>query len=200
MSPTTRRRVLIAGDGSYVRSGSVCEAPGAGVDVVGIVADGQALWENAPELKPDIIVLDVGMPLLNGLEAGRRIKSLVRSVKINISDDEQRYGHCWVQAGVTSTTPRMITTVRTVTGKVWNITTPNSVILTLEDGTNESFKIPKNQKFKVDGQEVDAWGVKKDMRISATKITETPENVVAQEVRRTGMMPPPWLRDRMSRY
>jgi DNA-binding NarL/FixJ family response regulator len=51
-------------------------------EVVGIVADGQALLEKAPDLKPDIIVLDVGMPLLNGLEAGRRIKSLVRTVKI----------------------------------------------------------------------------------------------------------------------
>jgi DNA-binding NarL/FixJ family response regulator len=51
-------------------------------EVVGIVADGQALLEKAPDLKPDIIVLDVGMPLLNGLEAGKRIKSLVRTVKI----------------------------------------------------------------------------------------------------------------------
>jgi hypothetical protein len=37
---------------------------------------------------------------------------------------------------ITSTTPRMITTVKTVTGKVWQVTPPNSVILTLEDGTN----------------------------------------------------------------
>lgn len=51
-------------------------------EVVGIVADGQALLEKAPDLKPDIIVLDVGMPLLNGLEAGKRIKSMVRTVKI----------------------------------------------------------------------------------------------------------------------
>jgi DNA-binding NarL/FixJ family response regulator len=51
-------------------------------EVVGIVADGQALLEKAPDLKPDIIVLDVGMPLLNGLEAGKRIKSLIRTVKI----------------------------------------------------------------------------------------------------------------------
>jgi RNase P/RNase MRP subunit p29 len=92
---------------------------------------------------------------------------------------------------VTSTTPRMITTVQTVTGKVWHISPPNTVILTLEDGTNQSFKIPKGQKFTVDGQQVDAWGVKKGMRISATKIVETPETVVSQEVRRTGSLPPP---------
>jgi RNase P/RNase MRP subunit p29 len=92
---------------------------------------------------------------------------------------------------VTSTTPRMITTVQTVTGKVWHISPPNSVILTLEDGTNQSFKIPKGQKFTVDGQQLDAWGVKKGMKISATKIVETPETVVSQEVRRTGALPPP---------
>jgi RNase P/RNase MRP subunit p29 len=95
------------------------------------------------------------------------------------------------KATVTSTTPRMVTTVQTVTGKVWHITPPSSVILTLEDGTNQSFKIPQGQKFTVNGQQVDAWGVKKGMKISATKIVETPEVVVSEEVRRTGSLPPP---------
>ena len=39
---------------------------------------------------------------------------------------------------ITTTTPRMITTVRTVTGRVWRVSPPNSVILSLEDGTNQS--------------------------------------------------------------
>jgi hypothetical protein len=92
---------------------------------------------------------------------------------------------------ITSTTPRMITTVKTVTGKVWRVSPPNSVILTLEDGTNQSFSIPKGQKFNVDGQEIDAWGIKEGMNISATAVTETPETVVSQEVVRTGIAPPP---------
>ena len=92
---------------------------------------------------------------------------------------------------ITTTTPRMITTVKTVTGKVWRVSPPNSVILTLEDGTNQSFNIPKGQKFSVDGQETDAWGLKEVMNISATAVTETPETVVSQEVKRTGTMPPP---------
>jgi RNase P/RNase MRP subunit p29 len=92
---------------------------------------------------------------------------------------------------VTSSTPRMVTTVQSVTGKVFHISPPNTVILTLEDGTNQSFKIPKNQKFTVDGQETDAWGLKKGMKVSATKIVETPETVVSQEVSRTGSLPPP---------
>jgi hypothetical protein len=94
---------------------------------------------------------------------------------------------------ITSTTPRMITTVKTVTGKVWRVSPPNSVILTFEDGTNQPFSIPKGQKFNVDGQETDAWGLKEGMNISATAVTETPETVVSQEVKRTGTMPPPTL-------
>ena len=92
---------------------------------------------------------------------------------------------------ITSTTPRMITTVKTVTGKVWRVAPPNSLILTLEDGTNQSFNIPKGQKFSVDGQETDAFGLKEGMKISATSVTETPETVVSEEVVRTGTMPIP---------
>lgn len=91
----------------------------------------------------------------------------------------------------TTTTPKTITTVQTVTGKVWNVSPPTSVILTLEDGTNQQFKIPKDQKFNVDGQMVDAWGLKKGMKVSATKIVEKPMTEVEQEAKLTGQMPPP---------
>jgi hypothetical protein len=92
---------------------------------------------------------------------------------------------------VTSTTPRMITTIRTVTGKVFHVSPPNSVILSLEDGKNQSFKIPKGQKFTINGQKTDAFGLKKGMTVSVVAITEVPEIVVAHEVKRTGKMPPP---------
>ncbi len=91
----------------------------------------------------------------------------------------------------TTTTPQTITTVQSVTGRVWFVTPPNSVILTLADGKNQRFTIPKNQKFNVDGQMVDAWGLKKGMKISATKVVETPAIEVAQNKTVTGEMPPP---------
>jgi hypothetical protein len=94
---------------------------------------------------------------------------------------------------ITSSVPRMITTVKTVKGKVWRVNPPTSVILTLQDGTNQSFDIPKGQKFNVNGQETDAWGLKEGMNISATAVTETPETVVSQNVIRTGSPPPPKL-------
>ena len=92
---------------------------------------------------------------------------------------------------IVTTTPKTITTVKSVTGKVWHVTPPNTVILTLEDGTNQEFKIPKGQKFTVDGQETDAFGLKKGMVVSATKVVEEPISVVEQQRKLTGTMPPP---------
>jgi hypothetical protein len=91
----------------------------------------------------------------------------------------------------TTTTPQTITTVKRVTGTVWSVNPPNSVILTLEDGTNQAFKIPDGQKFSIDGQITDAWGLRKGMKVSATRVTEAPETVVEQEKAVTGTMPPP---------
>jgi LPXTG-motif cell wall-anchored protein len=91
----------------------------------------------------------------------------------------------------TTTTPQMVKTVQTVTGKVWYVAPPNTVTLTLENGENQTFKIPKGQKFMIDGQETDAFGLKKGMVVSATKIVEAPETAVAQHRQVTGTMPPP---------
>jgi len=88
-------------------------------------------------------------------------------------------------------TPTVITTVKTVTGKVWHVTPPSTVVLTLEDGTNQQFKIPKDQKFNVDGQMTDAWGLKKGMKISATKVVEEPVDVYDRHTKLAGTMPPP---------
>ena len=51
-------------------------------EVVGTAKDGRALISAAAELKPDVIVLDISMPLLNGLDAGRNVKQLLPSVKL----------------------------------------------------------------------------------------------------------------------
>jgi hypothetical protein len=91
----------------------------------------------------------------------------------------------------TTTTPETITTVKSVKGKVWFVNPPSSVILTMENGKNQEFKIPNNQKFNVDGQMVDAWGLKKGMIVSATKVVQAPATVVAQRSKVTGSMPPP---------
>lgn len=85
-----------------------------------------------------------------------------------------------VRATVTTTTPMVVTIVQTVTGKVLQVTPPFSVTLSLENGESQAFKIPDGQKFIVDGQETDAFGLKEGMKITATKIVETPETTVTK--------------------
>lgn len=89
----------------------------------------------------------------------------------------------------TTTTPKTIKTVQSVTGTVWFVSPPNSVILKMQDGSTQQFKIPKNQKFNVDGQMVDAFGLKKGMIVSATKVVEVPTTEVAESKTVTGEMP-----------
>jgi DNA-binding NarL/FixJ family response regulator len=50
--------------------------------VVGIVGDGRALVNAAARLNPDVIVVDIGMPLLNGLDAAQQIREQLPKVKI----------------------------------------------------------------------------------------------------------------------
>jgi DNA-binding NarL/FixJ family response regulator len=54
----------------------------ADFEVVGRVADGRALLEAAEKLSPDVAVVDIGMPLLNGLDAAERLKALQPGIKI----------------------------------------------------------------------------------------------------------------------
>jgi len=78
---TSRPRILIADDHKLVAE--LCERLlETEFDVVGIVFDGRDLVRAASELRPDVIVLDISMPVLNGLDAGRQIKELLPAVKL----------------------------------------------------------------------------------------------------------------------
>ena len=78
---TIRPRVLIADDHSIVAEG-LRAILDQSCEVIGTVRDGRQLLIDAAKLKPDVIVLDVGMPLLNGLDAAKRLRPLLPSVKI----------------------------------------------------------------------------------------------------------------------
>jgi hypothetical protein len=126
----------------------------------------------------------------------RHFPNVPDSVKVNV--DGQMLGVHDLKPGMhlqhtitTSTTTQVVTTTKTVTGKVWHVNPPLSVILTLDDGSNQEFKIPKGQTFMVNGEKKDAWGLKKGMIINATKVAEQPVEVVAKQIKLTGSMPPP---------
>jgi len=74
-------RVLLADDHTLLAE-AFERLLSADCDVVGRVADGRELLEAAPRLKPDVIVLDVAMPRLNGLDAGRQLKKDMPGVRL----------------------------------------------------------------------------------------------------------------------
>jgi len=74
-------RVLLADDHSLLLTAFERLLAGE-CEVVGQVTDGRALVAAAEQLKPDVVVLDISMPLLNGLEAGRQIKHRLPDVKL----------------------------------------------------------------------------------------------------------------------
>jgi hypothetical protein len=144
------------------------------------------------------VVYVSGNDLMVKMEDGtiRHIPNVPESARVTVDGKELgihdlKVGMKLQRTITTTTTPKTITTVKTVTGKVWHVNPPSSVILTLVDGTNQQFKIPKDQKFNVDGQMVDAWGLKKGMNVTATKIVEEPLTEITSKKNLTGVMPTP---------
>jgi DNA-binding NarL/FixJ family response regulator len=75
------KRVVLADDHAMMLEG-ITSILQADCEVVGTAANGRALIEMAVRLKPDLIVLDVSLPLLNGIEAARRIAKILPAVKL----------------------------------------------------------------------------------------------------------------------
>ena len=76
-----RPRILIADDHTLVAEAfkNLIEPE---YQVVKMVADGRSLLIAAKELKPDLVLLDLGMPLLNGLDAGLELKKILPKTKL----------------------------------------------------------------------------------------------------------------------
>jgi len=76
-----RARVLLADDHRIVAEGlrALLEPE---FELVGIVEDGRALLDSAEKLRPDVVVVDVSMPLLNGIEAVRQLKKKNKDIAV----------------------------------------------------------------------------------------------------------------------
>lgn len=60
-------------------------------DVVATASDGRLLLAIAPQVKPDVVVLDIGMPLLNGMDAGKELKALLPRTKLIVLTMSEDY-------------------------------------------------------------------------------------------------------------
>jgi len=74
-------RILIADDHTLVAE-ACKKLLESDYEIVATVGDGRSLIRAATELRPQLIIVDVSMPLLNGLDAGQQIKELIPSVKL----------------------------------------------------------------------------------------------------------------------
>ena len=95
-------RVLVADDHNLVRTGIVKILTESGVcDVVAEASDGREAVDRAIETRPDVVVLDITMPRLNGVECVRRIREAVpasRVLALTVHDEEEYVLHM-VKAG-----------------------------------------------------------------------------------------------------
>lgn len=85
----TKTRVLLAEDHQMIREG-LCQLLGDRVDVVGTVGDGRSLLAANERLQPDIVLLDISMPQLNGFDAAqqlRRASPNARIIFVTMHDD-----------------------------------------------------------------------------------------------------------------
>jgi DNA-binding NarL/FixJ family response regulator len=84
-------RILVADDHSLFRDGLVSLLEAAGHQIIGQAADGEAAVQQARRLQPDLVLLDVSMPGMGGLQALRLIKAErpeAQVVMLTVSDDE----------------------------------------------------------------------------------------------------------------
>ena len=96
-------RILLADDHTIVRQGLARlleEQPD--LRVVGEAINGQAVIDKALELVPDIIIMDIAMPLLNGIEAAKRVRKILPECKIIILSmySHEHYIHQLLETGI----------------------------------------------------------------------------------------------------
>ncbi len=124
VSETPSYRVLIVEDFAPFRR-LICSmlASRAGLEVIGQAADGMEAVQKAADLKPDLILLDIGLPKLNGLEAARRIRTIAPQARVIFLSQEsspevvqEALEVAWGYVAKTKTATELFVALETVMG------------------------------------------------------------------------------------
>jgi DNA-binding NarL/FixJ family response regulator len=75
-------KIILADDHTLVRKGLIALLEDTDIQVVGEAEDGREVLEKAQKLSPDVVVMDISMPSLNGLEATRQLKKSCPDIKV----------------------------------------------------------------------------------------------------------------------
>jgi DNA-binding NarL/FixJ family response regulator len=91
MKPSTVRVLVVDDFEPWRRFVSVMLRTKPGLAIVGEASDGSEAFQKAVELEPDLILMDIGLPTVNGLDTVRRIRDFVPEAKIILLSDESSF-------------------------------------------------------------------------------------------------------------